>query len=55
MSSATGLTEYAVLFSEKEFKKTSMEYFYMRDKSKTLFDSARRIIPGGGQQPGEGL
>jgi DNA-binding Lrp family transcriptional regulator len=27
MSSATGLTEYAVLFSEKEFKKTSMEYF----------------------------
>lgn len=27
LSSATGLTEYAVLFSEKEFKKTSMEYF----------------------------
>ena len=27
MSAATGLTEYAVLFSEKEFKKTSMEYF----------------------------
>ena len=27
MSSTTGLTEYAVLFSEKEFKKTSMEYF----------------------------
>ncbi|MCG6881926.1 MAG: AsnC family transcriptional regulator [Deltaproteobacteria bacterium] len=27
MSSATGLTDYAVLFSEKEFKKTSMEYF----------------------------
>ena len=27
LSSTTGLTEYAVLFSEKEFKKTSMEYF----------------------------
>lgn len=27
LSSATGLTEYAVLFSEREFKKTSMEYF----------------------------
>jgi hypothetical protein len=27
MSAATGLEEYAVLFSEKEFKKTSMEYF----------------------------
>jgi len=27
MSSATGLADYAVLFSEKEFKKTSMEYF----------------------------
>jgi len=27
MSAATGLAEYAVLFSEKEFKKTSMEYF----------------------------
>jgi siroheme decarboxylase len=27
LSSATGLTEYAVLFSEQEFKKTSMEYF----------------------------
>ncbi len=27
MSAATDLTEYAVLFSEKEFKKTSMEYF----------------------------
>jgi len=27
LSSATGLTDYAVLFSEKEFKKTSMEYF----------------------------
>ena len=27
MSAATGLKEYAVLFSEKEFKKTSMEYF----------------------------
>ena len=27
MSSTTGLAEYAVLFSEKEFKKTSMEYF----------------------------
>ncbi len=27
LSLATGLTCYAVLFSEKEFKKTSMEYF----------------------------
>ena len=27
MSTATGLSNYAVLFSEKEFKKTSMEYF----------------------------
>ena len=27
MSVATGLGDYAVLFSEKEFKKTSMEYF----------------------------
>ncbi len=27
MSKATGLNDYAVLFSEKEFKKTSMEYF----------------------------
>ena len=27
LSSATGLTDYAVLFSEKEFKKTSMAYF----------------------------
>ena len=27
MSAATGLSDYAVLFSEKEFKKTSMEYF----------------------------
>ena len=27
MSAATDLNEYAVLFSEKEFKKTSMEYF----------------------------
>ncbi len=27
MSLDTGLTDYAVLFSKKEFKKTSMEYF----------------------------
>jgi DNA-binding Lrp family transcriptional regulator len=27
MSEATGIKEYALLFSEKEFKKTSMEYF----------------------------
>jgi DNA-binding Lrp family transcriptional regulator len=27
MSSTTGIDEYALLFSEKEFKKTSMEYF----------------------------
>jgi siroheme decarboxylase len=27
MSLVTGLADYAVLFSEKEFKKTSMEYF----------------------------
>ncbi len=27
LSFATGLTDYAVLFSEKEFKKTSMAYF----------------------------
>jgi DNA-binding Lrp family transcriptional regulator len=27
MSEATGISEYALLFSEKEFKKTSMEYF----------------------------
>ncbi|MBW1851268.1 MAG: Lrp/AsnC family transcriptional regulator [Deltaproteobacteria bacterium] len=27
MSKAVGIDEYALLFSEKEFKKTSMEYF----------------------------
>lgn len=27
LSKATGIKEYQVLFSEKEFKKTSMEYF----------------------------
>ena len=27
MSAATGVGDYALLFSEKEFKKTSMEYF----------------------------
>jgi DNA-binding Lrp family transcriptional regulator len=27
MSEATGIKEYALLFSEKEFKKTSMQYF----------------------------
>ncbi len=27
MSENTGMTEYSLLFSEKEFKKTSMEYF----------------------------
>jgi DNA-binding Lrp family transcriptional regulator len=27
MSEATGIGEYALLFSEREFKKTSMEYF----------------------------
>ena len=27
MSDAVGIREYALLFSEKEFKKTSMEYF----------------------------
>lgn len=27
MSAETGITEYVLLFSEKEFKKTSMEYF----------------------------
>ena len=27
MSQITGIDEYALLFSEKEFKKTSMEYF----------------------------
>ena len=27
MSQAVGITEYLLLFSEKEFKKTSMEYF----------------------------
>ncbi|MFO7987125.1 MAG: hypothetical protein R6U38_14810 [Desulfatiglandaceae bacterium] len=27
LSQATGITEYVLLFSEKEFKKTSMEYF----------------------------
>jgi DNA-binding Lrp family transcriptional regulator len=27
MSQSTGIKEYALLFSEKEFKKTSMEYF----------------------------
>jgi DNA-binding Lrp family transcriptional regulator len=27
MSKTSGINEYALLFSEKEFKKTSMEYF----------------------------
>jgi len=27
MSEATGMDEYILLFSEKEFKKTSMAYF----------------------------
>jgi hypothetical protein len=27
MSAETGMNEYVLLFSEKEFKKTSMEYF----------------------------
>jgi DNA-binding Lrp family transcriptional regulator len=27
MSKQTGMTDYALLFSEREFKKTSMEYF----------------------------
>ena len=27
LSESTGLKDYAILFSEKEFKKTSMEYF----------------------------
>jgi hypothetical protein len=27
MSQETAIEEYALLFSEKEFKKTSMEYF----------------------------
>lgn len=27
MSQSTGISEYSLLFSEKEFKKTSMEYF----------------------------
>jgi DNA-binding Lrp family transcriptional regulator len=27
MSAETGMTDYVLLFSEKEFKKTSMRYF----------------------------
>jgi len=36
MSEATGMDEYILLFSEKEFKKTSMTYFAPPEKSTRL-------------------
>jgi len=36
LSRATGLSNYLLLFSEKEFKKTSMEYFPEKDHDKSI-------------------
>ncbi len=46
--------DYLLLFSEKEFKKTSMQYFKrptMRQKSEALFKKAKELIPGGVNSP----
>ena len=36
------LTDYAVLFSEKEFQKNQHGVFFMRETSKTLFEKAKK-------------
>jgi len=36
LSRSTGLRDYSILFSEKEFKKTSMEYFPEKNHDKTI-------------------
>lgn len=36
LSESTGLNDYLLLFSEKEFKKTSMEYFPEKDHGKKI-------------------
>ena len=36
LSRSTGLNDYSILFSEKEFKKTSMEYFPEKNNDNTI-------------------
>jgi len=65
LSQAADIDDYALLFSDREFKKTSMAYFptagtsqrteegrpTMGKRSKELFEMAKRYIPGGVNSP----
>jgi len=56
ISQATGVSEYAILFSTKEYKKERVRYFVsaqevMTSKSHILYTEAQRYMPGGVNSP----
>jgi glutamate-1-semialdehyde 2,1-aminomutase len=51
LSRAAGITDFKVLTSEEEYKKSSMVYFKMAGSSEKLFEEAVKIIPGGVNSP----
>ena len=56
ISQATGVTDYAILFNTKEYKKERLKYFVspqkvMTSKSHSLYADAQRYMPGGVNSP----
>jgi glutamate-1-semialdehyde 2,1-aminomutase len=56
ISQATGVSDYAILFSTKEYKKERLKYFapaqeVMTSSSQSLYVEAQRYMPGGVNSP----
>jgi len=56
VSQATGVSDYVILFSTKEYKKERLKYFVstqevMTSKSHSLYADAQRYMPGGVNSP----
>ena len=56
ISQATGVSDYAILFSTKEYKKERLKYFVstqevMKSSSHSLYAEAQRYMPGGVNSP----
>jgi len=56
IAQATGLSNYAILFSTKEYKKERLKYFVsaqeiMTSRSHSLYADAQRYMPGGVNSP----
>jgi glutamate-1-semialdehyde 2,1-aminomutase len=56
IAQATGVSDYAILFSTKEYKKERLKYFVsteevMTNRSHSLYAEAQRYMPGGVNSP----